>query len=328
MTTFSNIIRPGQLNGTGSLTASHVEEIWGAVEGTIERMSVLAPRVRVKPLKGTSVATNFAVGKAVMGRITAGTDVVATSQSKFGKAQMTVDTVVYARTNFPLLETLQTSYDSRTEVGNEHGKEIAKHFDQTFMIQATKAGLLTANRFGLTAAGHSGATQVTLAGASDHLDPALLYAKLIDLITGMRLKDVDPVSDGCILLVNHTDFATLAQAELLINSEYLTSEGTKIPTMKLKAWGVDVIPSNNFVGGQNITGHLLSNADNGNAYDGDFTKVVATMFAPKALMAAETIPLTQQLIWDPIDLNWVLTHYRSYGVSPSIAAFAGCLLKP
>ena len=328
MSSFTGIIRPGQLNGTGDLDASHVEEIWGAVEGTIDRVSVLAPRVRVKPLKGTSVYTNFAVGQAAMGKITPGVAVAPTAAPKFGKAQGTVDTVVYARTNFPLLETLQTSYDARTEVGKEHGKTIAKQYDQTFMIQATKAGLLTANRYGLTAAGHTGATQVTMAGANDHLDPALLYAKLIDLITGMRLKDVDPVADGCILLVNHTDFATLAQSELLINSEYMTSEGTKIPTMKLKAWGVDVIPSNNYVGGQNITGHLLSNADNGNAYDGDFTKVIATMFAPDALMAAETIPLTQLLAWDNQDLNWVLTHYRSFGVSPSKAQFAGVLLKP
>lgn len=329
MTSFAGgILRPGQINGTGELDATHVEEIWGEVHGTMRRVSVMAPRIKLKSLKGTSVATNFAVGKATMGKITAGQAVTATSASKFGKVQMTVDTVIYARTNFPLLEDLQTSYDSRAEVGKEHGGELARQYDETFFIQATKAGLLTANRFGLTAAGHDGATQVTMAGADHHLDPALLYSKIVDLVTGMRKKDVDPVADGCVLLVDHDTFATLSMAELLINSEYKTSEGASIPTMKLKAYGVDVIPSNNFVGGKNITGHLLSNPDNGNAYDGDFTKVLATMFSPKALMAAETIPLTTRMVWDEIDLNWMLTNYRSFGVAPSVAPFAGCLLKP
>lgn len=328
MTSFAGLTRPGQINGTGALNETHVEEIWGEVYGTLRRQSLMSPRVKMKSLQGTSVATNFAVGKAAMGKITPGQAVAATTQAKFGKVSMTVDTVIYARTNLPLLEPLQVSYDARAEIGKEHGETLARQFDETFFIQATKAGLLTANKFGLTAAGHEGGTQVAMVGANDHLDPALLYSRIVDLITGMRKKDVDPVADGCILLVDHDTFATLSMAELLINSEYKTSEGTAIPTMKLKAHGVDVIPSNNFVGGKNITGHLLSNADNGNAYDGDFTKVLATMFSPKALMAAETIPLTTRLVWDEVDLNWMLTNWRSFGVAPSVAAFAGCLLKP
>ena len=329
MTSFVGLTRPGQQNGTGAVDAMHVEEIWGEVYNTIARESLLAPRVKVKPLRGTSVATNHASGQAVVGRVSVGQPVAPTSAVKFGKVRLTVDTTIYVRSNFPLLEDLQTSYDARSEVGKEHGTELAKQYDETFMIQATKAGLSTANRFGLDAnAGHTGATQVTMAGANDFQDPALVYDKIVDLVTGMRKKDVDPVSAGGILLVDHDLFATLAMSELLINSEFKTSEGHTIGTTRLKTYGIEVMPSNNFVAGKNITGHLLSNADNGNAYDGDFTKVLATLFSPKALMAAETIPLTTRLVWDEVDLNWMLTNYRAFGVSPSQVAHSGVLLKP
>lgn len=321
------IVRPGQANATGDIDALHIEEFTGLVQGTLNRMSVLAPRIPMKSVRGTSILTNFAVGKSTVQKITPGSPIDGTV-NKFGKAQLQIDTTLIARAVLPLLETFQTSYDARSEIAMEHGKEMAKQFDQSFFIQAIKAGQLTANKFGLTAAGHTGGSQVTLAGASDHLDPAILYSKLVDLLTAMRLKDVDPIMDGVTIAVSPTEFATLTMNELLINSEYKTSEGTSIPSMVLKAHGVQVVQSNNFVGGQNISGHLLSNVDNGNAYDGDFTKVVAVAFAPRALLAGETIALQSKVFWDDISKNWFVDSWRAYGVAPSVAAFAGVLNKP
>lgn len=321
------IVRPGQSNGSGDVDALHIEEFTGLVQGTLERTSVLAPRVQVRPVRGTSILTNFAVGKSTVVKLTPGSNTDG-SVTKFAKKTMNIDTTLIARAVLPVLEVFQTSYDARSEIAMEHGKELAKQFDQTFFIQACKAGALTANTFGLTSAGHDAASQQVLAGASDHTDPALLYQGLVDLIVKLRLKDVDPIADGVIIAVTPTEFATLMANELLINSNYITANGTSIEGQMLKAHGVTVVQSNNFVGGQNISSHLLSNADNSNAYDGDFTDVVAVAWAPKALMAGETIPLTSEIFWDKITKQWFIDSYRAYGVAPSVAAFAGVLTKP
>lgn len=321
------ITRPAQANAAGDIDALIIEEFTGLVQGTLDRLSVCAPRIPVRPVRGTSTITNFAVGKSTIQKITPGQPIDG-SVSKFGKASMVIDTTIIARAVLPLLETFQTSYDARAEIAQEHGKELSKQFDQTFFIQAVKAGLLTANRFGLTAAGHTGGSQVTLANAADVSDPAILYAKLVDLLTQLRLKDVDPIADGVIIAVSPTEFATLSMNELLINTNYKTADGTSIEAQMLKAHGCHVIQSNNFVGGQNINGHLLSNADNSNAYDGDFTKVVAAAFAPKALMAGETIALQSEVFFDKLSKQWFIDSWRAYGVAPSVAAFAGTLSKP
>lgn len=319
-----NLIRPGQLNGTGDVNAAALEEFAGLVQGTLPRMSVFAPRIKVRPVKGTNILTNFAVGKSTIGKITVdGIAPQATSSNKFGKSTLEIDTTILARAVLPLLEVFQTSYDSRAEIAKEHAKELAKQFDQSFAIQATRAGLRTANEFGLTSAGHDGGSQVTFSGASDYLDPALLYQAIVDLITAMRLKDVDPVADGVILTLGPTELATLQMAELIINSEYVTVDGLRATGMALKAHGLQVVGSNNFIGGQNISGNLM-----GTNYDGDFSKVVATAFAPAALLAGETIPLTSDLFFDKVSKQWFVDSWRAYAVGPSVNAFAGCILKP
>jgi hypothetical protein len=321
------ITRPGQENGTGDPHALHIEEFTGLVQGTLDRMSVCAPRIPVRPVKGTSTITNFAVGKSTLQKITPGQPIDGTV-NKFGKASMVIDTTIIARAVLPLLETFQTSYDARAEIAQEHGKELAKQFDQAFFIQAVKAGLLTANRYGLTAAGHTGGSQVVMGASGDISDPAALYSKIVDLLTALRLKDVDPLNDGVIIAVGPTEFATLSMNELLIDSTYVTSDGTNIPGMVLKSQGCAIVQSNNFVNGQVISGNLLSNSDNGNAYDGDFSKIVAAAFAPKALMAGETIPLQSEIFFDKLSKQWFIDSWRAYGVAPSAAAFAGVVELP
>lgn len=325
--TFS-IVRPGQIGATGAIDATHIEEYTGEVEGTIQRKSALQGRIPIRTVKGTSVITNFAVGESTLQKVTPGAAPDGTV-NKFGKNTLTIDTLILARSVFPLLETFQTSYDSRREVGQEHGKKIAKFYDQSFFIQAIKTGQLTAAKHsGVDGAGHTGASQSTFAGASDHLDPAKLYAQIIDLLTKMRQKDVDPQTDDVVLAVKPAEFATLIQNELLIDSNYKTSEGTAIQGYVLKALGVPIIQSNNLPAGEVISGHLLSNTDNSNAYDGDFSKVVAVAFAPRALLAGQTIPLTTGVFWDDVYKHWYVDAWLSYAVGPNRPEFAGVILKP
>jgi hypothetical protein len=327
-----NIVRPGQANQAGNISALHLEEFTGIVEGTIERKSALKGMIPVRPVKGTSTITNFAVGESTLQRAVPGNPIDGTG-TDFAKRTLTVDTVVLARAVLPLLETWQTSYDSRKEIGLEHGKRIAKFTDQSFFIQAIKAALLTDSAYrGSGAAGkpqgHFGGSQQTLALAGDAADPAKLYAAIANLFVKLEDKDVDPRTDDVVIALRPAEFYTLLQNEQLIDGTYKTSEGTSITAHLLKAYGVPVISSTNFPAGQSITGHLLSNTGNGNAYDGDFSKVVACAFSPRALLAGETIPLTTDVFWDKVTKQWFVDAHLAYGVTPNRAEYAGVILRP
>lgn len=319
-----NITRPGQVGATGAINALHLEEYTGQLTGTIARKSVLDPWVKRKTVKGTSVISNKAIGESSLQVVTPGSAIDGT-KNKVGKVTLTIDTLIAARSVFPLLETWQADYDARSETAIEHGKKFAKFTDQAFFIQAMKAGLRTTTAYsGVDAAsGHFGGTQKTLAGANDHLDPAKLYAALADLFAGMEAKDVDPRTDDIIVAVKPAEYYTLLQNEQLVNINYVTAKGTSIETMALKSYGVPIVSSNNFLGGTNVTTHEL-----GSNYLGDFTKVVAAAFNAESLLAGETIPLTPQMYWNDDYLQWVVGSYTSFGVTVDKAHYAGVILKP
>lgn len=323
-----NITRPGQTGATGSISDLHIEEYTGVVETTIARKSALTGWLPMRTVKGTSVLQNFAVGESTLQKLVPGTPPDGTV-NKFGKNTLTVDTVVLARSVFPLLETFQTSYDARKEVGEEHGRKIAKFRDQTIFIQAIRTALLTAAKHtGVNGAGHSGASQQTLAGANDHLDPAKFYAAIVDLVVKMQNKDVDVGTDDVMLAVKPQEFATLAMNEMLINRTYVTADGTSIEGMVLKTYGMPVVTSNNFPGGEVIAGHLMDVVANGNVYNGDYTKAVAVAFSPRSLLAGETIPLTTGVFWDDVYKHWMVDAWMSYAVGPNRPEFSGIIQKP
>lgn len=325
---FTGIVRPGREGATGSVSALHIAEYTGVVEQTIARKSALQGFIPIRHVQGTSILQNFAVGQSTLQKIVPGQTPDGTV-NQFGKNTVQIDTVVLARSVFPLLEVFQTSYDARKEVGDEHGKKIAKFWDQSFFIQAIKTALLTAPKHtGVSGQGHFGGSQVTFTGATDWKDPAKVYAKIAELFTSMELKDVDPRNDDVVVAVKPDVFYTLMQNEQLINIEYKTSEGTSIQAWVLKAYGVPIISSNNFPGTETISGHLLSNAANSNAYDGDFTKVRAVAFSPRALLAGETIPLTTKVFWDDVSKHWFVDAFLSYAVGPNRPEFAGVVLDP
>lgn len=298
----------------------------GEVTGTFERMAKFAPFVDFQSVQGTATITKEGIGESTLGVITPGQTPDQTSDNQYAQHSLTIDTVVYARTTLPILDPFQKRYDVRAALGREHGKKISKFYDQSIAIQAAKAAAQAASTYGALP-GHTGGTTVTLASLAAAKDPAILYSAISNLLSQMEEKDVDPQADGVVLALRPDLFYALTDAEQIVNSNYVTFNGKEIVNTKiLKAFDIPVISSMN-VPRENITSHLLSNARNGNAYNGDFTKLLAVAFAPEALLGGETIPLTSKVFFDDVSKHWYVDSWLSYGVKPDVAALAGRLVS-
>ncbi|MBU9376297.1 capsid protein [Burkholderia multivorans] len=316
-----NNTQVGQAPAATNPLALVIEEYGGVVEHTIARRSIVRNFVPIRTVKGTSTVTNYQVGKSTLSKVTPGTAPDATVNGS-QKVKLTIDTLVNARAVVPLLDDFQSSYDARAAIGMEHGIEIAKFFDQSFFIQAVKAAQIS--DMTQYPAGWQPGSVTSFAATGDELDPVKLEAKFLDLFAQMADKDVDPHDDGLVIVTKPKYFYTLLQNQRLVDRELITSDGTKITTKALAVAGVPIYFSNNLPT-TNITGHFLSNAGNDNAYDGDFTKTVAAVFSPRALLAGETIPLTPDVFYDPITKMWFIDAHLSFGVTPNNPAFAGLL---
>ncbi|BAG70390.1 major head protein [Ralstonia phage RSB1] len=331
---YTNVNRPGANLQSGNNTqigtspsgtnpqALHIEEYGGQIEGTIARKSIVRNFIPVRSVTGTSILSNFRIGESTLAKVTPGTAPDGTV-NQAAKVSLRIDTLINARSMVPLLDDFQNSYDARMAIGQEHGKKFAKFIDQAFLIQAVKAAQLSNS--GLPA-GWSGGTAKTFAAAGDENDPAKLEALFSDLFADMEGKDVDPISDDVVVVLKPAAYYTLLKNNRLVDRDFVLSDGTEIKTKSLSVYGVPVYVSNNLPT-TNISGHELSNAGNSNAYDGDFTKVVAAAFSPKALLAGETIPLTPDVFYDPISKMWFIDAHTSFGVTPDNPAYAGVLLK-
>ena len=318
---------PNQNLGTGDTLANAIEEYTGVLEETIERQSKAAPFVNKMTVTGTSTITNEGIGESTLQKVTPGSTPDGTSQNQTAQISLTVDTLILARTTLPLLDSFQKRYDFRAAVGRDHGKKIAKFYDQAFFIQAAKAAALSASAYGALP-GHNGGSTITLGASADATGPAAMYTAISDLFATMEAKDVDPAGDNVMVALRPDVFYALMDAEQIVNGEYVTANGVVMQNVKmLKAFGVPVVSSNN-VPNSNVSGHLLSNTRNSNAYDGDFSKLVAVAFSPDALLAGETISLTPAVFYSEESKLWFIDAHLAFGVTPYRPEYAGRIVKP
>ena len=318
---WETINRPNRQNDNpANEHALVIPEFTGIVEGTLARKSVVEPWIPMRKVTGTAVVTNYAVGESTLGKVQPG-EAPKSTVNKFSRNQLVIDTTVYARNAIPDLDVFQTNFDARKQVGEEHGKKIAKFRDQSFLIQAAKAAQLTQSPFGSTD-GHQGGSTYTLGASGDRSDPSKLYYALGRILEQMEEKDVDPLTDDVAIFLRPAEYYTLLDAEQLTSGEFITSEGNSIKTRILSAYGVPVFSTNNLPNSV-ITDHFL-----GADYNGDFSKLVAVAFSPRALLAGETISLTSDVWYDKLYMQWFVDSKMAYGVAPNRPEFAAAVLTP
>lgn len=333
-----DITRPNQRHGAGDELADITEQFTGNVEGTIKRQSIMAGFIPVRSVRGTSTISNRGISKAKLSKITPGVTPAPQIEPHTSKIFLTIDTVIIARNAEPMLDEFQTDYDYQGEVAREQGQEIANMYDETLFIQAAKAAKQTEssyarNKAGAVVAGsmpgHSGGNVVKLGAAADAKDPAKLYAAIADVVEKFLTKDIRPSQEDMICVLQPSAFTALMQAEFIVNGQYVTSADVTLNTeYKFAAFGIPVVTSNNSACGKTITDHLLSNTRNGNAYDGDFTKVVAQIFSPRALLAGSTIPVTSKIFFDDLSKLWFIDSWLSFGATVNRAEFAAVIELP
>jgi hypothetical protein len=317
------ITSPGQDLGSGDVWALHIEEYGGEVEGTLERMSIMRQFVNIKSVTGTDTITNDRIGNATLQAVVPGVAPTPTV-TEFSNVNVVVDTIVLARNNVALLDDFQAHFAVRAELGKEHGKTIAKFFDEAFLIQAIKTALHDGT--GLPA-GWTGGIKVQLAAIGDEDDADKFQRGIEDVCQAMEEADQD--LEGAVIFVRPAQYYTLLRNEKLINSDYSTGNGDFAKGDVLRSCGLPLFKTNNIPSAP-ITNHFLSNPRNGNAYDiilGDETNVVAIVMLPKALLAGETIPLTSKVFYDDRELTWYIDSYLAFGVTTNRPDACGVVLK-
>jgi hypothetical protein len=338
----NNQVRSGHQAGvdSGNVNPLYIEQYGGEVEHRILKESFMRQFFKFKTVRGTDTITNDRIGSSALQKVARGIRPVDNAPT-FDNISIKVDTIVLARTNEFVLDSFLSHIDTRKEIGVEHGKEIGKFFDESFLVQGIKACQVTnVDPDGVTLGGWEGETPTNivrtapngfqggtvqvLSGAGDELDPDLLELAIQDLCQKIEEKDVD-ISEA-VLLLRPAQYYALLRNSKLISRDFSSVNGDYAKGDVLESCGIRIQKTNRFpkIGDVGAT-HFLSNAGNGNAYDvtANDQKCVVCLLMPKALLAGETIPLTSDVYFDKKEMQWFIDSYLSFAVTPNRAEMAG-----
>ena len=303
--------------------ADMIDEYGGEVESQFTKSSIMRQYVKVRPVRNTDTIVNNRVGKTQLQAIVPGVRPEAAA-TQFGKVSLTVDTVVLARDNRSMLNEFQIHFDARMELGQDHGKEIGKFFDEAFIIQAIKGSTASApaNLNGAIGAGKN----TTLAAAGDELDPDKLYAGIAAIIVEMEEEDIDV--EDLIVFVRPKQFEVLKNNNKLLSRDYAAGNGDFAKGIIYEINGARIVKTARIPIAA-IVDHKLSNAQNGNAYDVSATEAnaVAVILHSKALLAGETIPMTSDVWFNREEKQWFIDSFISFGVTVNRPDVCGCVFK-
>lgn len=300
-----------------------IEQYGGVVDASFAKASVMRKILNVQSVRGTDTLINRRIGKTTLQSLTPGVRPDATP-ALFGRAQVTVDTVILARENRSMLNEFQTDFNARSLLGTEHGKELGKFFDEAMLIMAIKGAAMAAPA-GLNGAIGAGKLE-TLAAAGDELDPDLLYAKIAKIIVRMEEEDIE--TNELVIALRPTYYDILANNDKLIDRDFSSANGDyslgTVGTIK----GVPLLKTAR-VPQAAIVGHKLSNAGNSNAYDVSATeaKTVAVIMHPQSLLVGETIPLTSDMWFNREEKQWFIDSFVSFGAANRRPDVCGAVRK-
>ena len=300
-----------------------IEEFTGMVEKQFAKASIMRAYANVRTVKNTDTLINRRLGRTTLTKVTAGVRPDATS-TKQGRVAVTVDTIILARDNQDLLNDFQSDFNVRMELSEDQGKELGKFFDQAFIIQAIKGSLQSAPT-GLNSAIGAG-KNVELAAANDEADPDKLEDAIAGLIVDMQEEDIDTAE--CVIFVRPTEYRVLYKNDKLVDKDFSKDNGD-FANGKVMTLAGSRIVSTARIPTAAITGHKLSNAANGNAYDVSAAEAdaVAVILHPRSLLAGETIPLTSKIHYSDVELQWFIDSYMAFAVTVNRPDVCGAVFK-
>ncbi len=332
-TNSNHLSRPGQDGGTGAYDQLFIDEYGGLVDVAFHESSMMRNVVNVRTVRGTNTVTNYRVGDTSLIGITPGVRPDA-SPTNFGDVSVVVDTIVTARNNVALLEDLQINYDAKVELAQGQGRLLGEYFDEAVYIQGVKAARSAAPA---NMPGFEGGTSISTTGAGSDLDPVKVDAGILSLIQSMIEKKVKVNGnqfgtngyDGVCVYVAPAQYFTLLKNEKLVNADYSGGNANYADGMVLKAAGVP-IKMTTLLPNKAQSGHILSNATNGNAYNVSAAeaKVIALAMAPRAVLVGETIGLDSDIWYNREEKMWFIDSHLSFGVAPDRFEMAAVLNKP
>lgn len=320
--------------------ADMLDDYRGAVDSQFAKKSIMKGFYPVKSIVGTDTLIARRVGRTTLQTLTDGVRPTPT-RTHFGTVAVQVNVILLARNERPMLNEIQTDFDARSELGKDHGKELAKKFDESLLIMGRQsavndptinagAGLQvgtaapTANGGesynGAFGAGH----QFNLAALADATDGADLYAGFEAIIVAMEEKDID--SDDHVIFVRPAQYSALLNdmAAQLLDKDLSTDNGDFADGVVKTLLGVPIVKTARIPNAAEAS-HELGAAFNTSAAQ---ARCAGLILHPKSILVGESIPMQSKIWFNDEEKSWFIDSWMAFGAAVDRSDVSGAIFFP
>lgn len=289
----ANVIRVGQINGSGDVDALFLKLWSGEVLTEFDVENKMLPLTMVRTITKGKSAQFPVTGNFSARYHTPGTELLG-SQTIQNEVVITIDDMLVADAFIANIDEAKTHFDVRSIYTKELAKALANQLDSHLL----QLGVLAARASG-TIAGRAGGSVVlqTTAGAPASADFANNGSHLAAAIF-MAAEELDeknvPENDRY-MIVRPRQYYNLVRSTDVINRDW-GGQGAYADGKVLKVAGINIVKSNHLPAAAVANGTVA--AGTGNRYAGDFTNTVGLVFHKSAIGTVKLFDLGMEGAYD------------------------------
>ena len=321
-----------------SAFADMIDDYRGAVDSQFAKASIMRGFYPVHSITGTDTMVKRRVGRTTLQTLTDGVrpDPIKTN---FGTVTVSVNVILLARNERPMLNEIQTDFDARSELGKDHGKELGKKFDESILIMgrnsagdssiSATAGLQTGTAAPTANGGDSyngafGAGQIfNLTALADATDGVDLYTAFSAMIVALEENDIDTMEH--VIFVRPAQYdALLSDVTNLIDKDLSTNNGDFADGVVKTLLGVPIVKTARIPAAVNA-GHELGSAFNTSAGS---ARCAGLLLHPKSVLIGESIPMQSKIWFNDEEKTWFIDSWMAFGAAVDRSDVTGVVYDP
>jgi hypothetical protein len=289
----ANVVRSGQINGSGDVDALFLKVFAGEVLTAFEVNNIALAYTQVKTISNGKSAQFPAFGRIGAEYHTPGNEITGLQMSG-AEVVITIDDLLISHAFIANIDEAKAHYDARsvysTEIGRALATQMDKHILQTAVLAARSANVVT----GLP--GGSSIYNGPLGGPASKdflatgLDIAYALFKAAEILDNNSVPD-----DGRVFMCRPGQYYALIQAKDTINSLW-GGAGAYSDGKIFRVAGIDIVKTINLPSTVVANGSVA--AGTGNRYAGDFTKTAGLVFHRSAVATVKLLDLGMEAQYD------------------------------
>lgn len=305
----ANVIRLGQINGSGDVDALFLKVYAGEVLTAFEGNNVMLDRTMVRTISHGKSASFPAVGLIDAFYHTPGSELLGQKVNQ-NEALIHIDDLLVSDAFLANIDEAKNHFDMRSIITTEQGRKLAKVMDQHLLqvgVLAARASNVVSGLPGgsVINQGSSGApANADFENSGDDLAAALFMAA-----QKLDEKDVPETDRYC--FVRPAQYYKLVQAEKTINRDF-GGQGAYSDGKVFRVAGIEIVKTNNLPN-TNITAGSGVRAGTEDRYAGDFSNTVALVMHKSAIGTVKLLDLAVDAGYDMRRQGWMVVSKYAVG---------------